>query len=245
MNWADDVAYSAHDLEDAMIIGTIGLQELANDATVDAIVRRAITAYSYEWPKFVESEPLSPTEAREFVDRVAGVCLREPASAGSDRLKVIKTFTAAHINECVTKVQSKPSDTPEPERYARDLDVPSLLAKRVEVFKAIAHHCVIKSTAVVTLQQAGRRIVADLFSSFAFLHEPELDYDFCNIYPIDWQASALAAVTTDIKNNDHEGRSSVKRLARDYVSSMTDSQAESTWRRLFMPEGGPLFVAKL
>jgi len=245
MNWADDVAYSAHDLEDAIIIGTIGLQELASESIRDKIVQRAITAYTYEWPTFVESEPLTAEDAEQLLNEVVERCLKEPASSRSDRIKVLKSFMSWHIHECVTQVEIRKSTIEAPERYTRDLWVPPRLAKRVELFKAIPWVCVIKSTPVVTLQHAGRRVVSDLFKAFSFKSHESLDYDLANLYPIDWQADCANAVATDIKNDDHERRFQVKQLARDYVGSMTDAQAESIWRRLYMPEGGPLFTAKL
>jgi dGTP triphosphohydrolase len=61
------------------------------------------------------------------------------------------------------------------------------------------------------------------------------------LYPIDWTEDVDLAVNTTMTNRDPFA---LKRLARDYIASMTDHFAELQWRRLHLPGEGGLFVSR-
>jgi dGTP triphosphohydrolase len=102
--------------------------------------------------------------------------------------------------------------------------------------------CVIRSPQVVTLQHAGKRIVRQLFDVFSGSTAKSLDRTLQRFYPTDWQDGCDRAITTCL---EAENRNVIRSFARDYVASMTDAQAEATWRRLFLPAGGSIFTATL
>jgi len=246
MNWADDVAYAMHDLEDAIMIGTIRLDDLSNDSMRESISRQAIDSYGKEYKDRADKRPLTEPEVESYIDVIAQKCMRDCLKRGSDRLAALKSFMSNQINDCVIGVSVVSSGIAHPPRYTRTLEIPDELAKRVESFKAIVMMCAIRTPAVITLQHAGRKVVSELFSVFSDVKSIEKGaaYWLQEYYPFDWQDRAKKAIEAFVLSAG-TSKFEVERFARDYVSSMTDSQAETTWKRLFDPAGGSLFVPRI
>lgn len=235
MNWSDDVAYSSHDLEDALVIGTVRGEDLRSPEKRNRIFALAARNYGKDYSDFDEARPLTQVDVDTALDAICRQCIEK----AGDRLTNIKMFVAAHINECVTSVEatSRPNSENAPRRYRFDLKIDPEMVRRVEIYKAVTFACVIQTNSVLSLQQAGRRVAVDLYETYS----DEKNLDLRYLYPDDWTGRVDNALTA-VKS--HVDELALKRLARDYVGTMTDHFAEEQWKRLKLPGHGHLFIAR-
>jgi dGTPase len=232
MDWADDVAYSSHDLEDALAIGTIRSEDLRNPSKVAQILALATKAYSDNFPGYERKRGLNATDVESAVDDIIRECIDKPG----DRIKNIKVFVGQHINDCVTTAVAEDVGHVF-RRYRYRLIPDSAMVRRVEIYKAVNYACVIMTNSVLSLQQAGRKVVTDLYSVYSDAENAELRY----LYPDDWSERVDSALREQKTETDPLA---VKNLARDYVATMTDRFAEEQWRMLNLPGEGRLFTAR-
>lgn len=231
MNWSDDIAYSSHDLEDALVIGTVQREDLEKQSKQEMILAIASKSYGDDYPEFEKKRKLTAADVDTELDNVIRQCM----TPQNKRLARIKMFVASHINDCVITANSKPTGE-QPRRYAFSLQLDPAVVRKVEIYKAITHACVINTNPVLTLQQAGRKIVKDLYKVYSDDQNDVVRF----LYPDDW-GDRVGDALTEVKTG--VDRLALKRLSRDYIATMTDRFAEEQWRRLNLP-GGNLFVAR-
>lgn len=214
MDWADDVAYSVHDVEDGVGGGRIDLALLA-DADERAAVAHAAAAYSSESAADLE-EVLGDLLALPVVaSGVAGASGRGPSS-GPAAGAALKMVTSELIGRFVTGAvaATRAAFGPEPLlRYSCDLQVPRLLRAEVAVLKAVALHYVMGDPLRRTIQRREQRMLTDLVEIFSTRGASVLDPLFAY-----WYDAAA----------DDAGR---LRVVLDQVSLLTDAQAVARHRR--------------
>jgi len=134
MDWADDVAYCVHDLEDAIVSGAFDPLALADPAVADDVVGVAAVQYAPE----LSADDLG-SAAQRIVD-LAYWPARFDHSARS--LAGLKNMTSRLIRRFCTEAQSATrqahGDGPL-RRYLADLIVPLEARAEVAVLKAITH----------------------------------------------------------------------------------------------------------
>jgi dGTPase len=217
MDWADDVAYSVHDVEDGVSAGFVRLETLLRDAEERAALCRDVAeVYSSEPPDVLEGA-LAGLLADPAVAGVAGfdgssralVALKHAASL------LIGRFVAA----AVAATRGVAGDGPL-RRYAADLVVPRATRAQCALLKGIALRYVMRRPGSTERYAREQEVLLELVSALAERAPDELDPVFAPLFA---------------QAGDDEAR---LRVVIDQVASLTDPAALAWHRRLVGARGG-------
>jgi len=209
MDWADDVAYSVHDVDDGVHAGLIRL------ATVDDGVRAELCA--------VAAALYSPWPAEDLAPMLDGLLdlptLRDLAgydgSYGAQvaAKRATSELTGRFAAAAITATRATHGDAPLG-RYAADLVVPAAIAAECALLKAMAAHFVMAQLGAAE-RQAGQRLVLTELVEAVFAGAPAtLDRGLVAA----WRTAP-----------DDEGR---LRVVIDQIAQLTDSSAIAWHDRL-------------
>ncbi|MEU4791807.1 deoxyguanosinetriphosphate triphosphohydrolase [Micromonospora tulbaghiae] len=214
MDWADDVAYSVHDVEDGIHGGYVDLRPLLADADE----RRALCAdvaaeYSGEAP-----EDLGEVLADLLADPVLA-----PLAAydGSHRaLAALKATTSVLTGRFVAGVVAATEERHGPgphRRYAADLEVPRRIRAQCALLKGIALRYVMRRPGAEDRYERQRDVLAGLVAALLDRAPDALDPVFAPL----WRGAADDAARL--------------RVVIDQVASLTDPAALAWHARLVSP----------
>ncbi|MCW2781907.1 MAG: putative deoxyguanosinetriphosphate triphosphohydrolase [Marmoricola sp.] len=159
MDFADDVAYSVHDLEDGVVAGRIDLVQLDAPAA-----RREVWETVRDWylPS-ASDEALDDAFARL---REVGTWPSAPYDGSRRALASLKNLTSDVIGVFCGSVQhaTRKAYGDQPlVRHLADLVVPEVTVLEVGVLKGIAAHYVMRTDDRITLMDRQRTLMAELF----------------------------------------------------------------------------------
>jgi dGTPase len=208
MDWADDVAYSVHDVEDGIVAGKIAL-----DALRAPVEQQAVCAAAGSYAPDADADELAAA-----LERVLAVDGWPPTYAGTRRdLGALKNLTSALIGRFATTAQQATHDRwgRRPlSRYAADLVVPRDAQLEVAALKGVAAHFVMRveeRAAVLTRQR-------DLLTGLVRALVAGAPAGLLPAYAQDWRAAA----------DDAERL----RVVVDQVATLTDTSAVAWHARL-------------
>lgn len=209
MDWADDVAYSVHDVEDAVYSGFITPDQLAPGAGMDAVLARALVEVG---------DRLSEDDLADAYDRLCALPVWPHAFDHSARsLAALKSFTSALIGRfCATTVQ-RTREVAGPgtlTRYGADLHVPRDQRAEVALLKAVSSHFVFFRDGVDTMYADQRRLLTELVEVLTSSAPTHLHPLFAEL----WEQAADEAAA--------------RRVVIDQVASLTDVSAVRWHNRL-------------
>jgi dGTPase len=211
MDWADDVAYSVHDVEDGIHAGLIDLNALQSADTSAAICRLVAQAY------LPGSDPADLAAALDRLigspawpagySRYAG-SLRDLAALKDLTSQLIGRFTSAA--EAATRAAHPQAQLT---RYAGSLEVPTGIRHEVAVLKGIANLFVMQRSGSKRSYDRQRAMIAELVSALSASAPESLEPHFRPT----WQHAP-----------DDAGR---LRVVVDQVASLTDISVVAWHRR--------------
>lgn len=156
MDWADDVAYSVHDLEDGVHAGLVTPKRMD-----DAGERRALLEVAAR--DYVDA---SFDELSAALERLVALPFWPTAYDGSQRsLARLKDTTSQLIGRFCQAVEDATRAayaSSALRRYDADLVVPREIRLECDVLKAVTAHFVMAREGAATLQMAQRELVAEL-----------------------------------------------------------------------------------
>ncbi|HTT53556.1 MAG TPA: deoxyguanosinetriphosphate triphosphohydrolase [Streptosporangiaceae bacterium] len=211
MDWADDVAYSVHDLEDGLHAGLITLDALADPAERPAVVK--LTAAEYCAPGSVTEAEL----AGVFDGLLALPCWPSGYDAGPFGLAALKNLTSELIGRLCGAAHSATlaaSGGQPVTRYTADLAVPRRQRLECALLKGVTAHFVMSRAGAAEAQARERELVTELAAAVRIGAPGTLDPSL---------RAAYEAAGTDPAR---------LRVVVDQVASLTDTSAVAWHARL-------------
>ena len=208
MDWADDVAYSVHDVEDALHAGMVSMAALRSPVERAQVCRTAAAHYCDAAPAELEEVLTALLDDPAWPDEFTGD-LASLAALKDLTSELIGRFCRAA--EGATRAAHGPGRLT---RYRADLRVPRRARLECALLKAIAAHFVMGRAEALAYQVEERNMVTDLVEAL-WKHAPgALDPHFRDVFltaPDD--AAALRVIV-------------------DQVASLTDTSAVALHARL-------------
>jgi dGTPase len=211
MDFADDVAYSVHDVEDGVVAGRIDLTLVAKDADL----REAIWSTVRDWYLPVCSSDLLEDAYARLSSLDAWPLTGYDGSRRS--LAGLKNLTSRLINRFCGGVQEAVRGAELPAvlvRYRADVPVPEAVRAEIAVLKGIAAHLVMRADDRVAENERQRQLLQELVGAFVLAGDHLLE----------------PAFRADFAAADSDG--SRLRVVIDQVASLTDPSAVEAHRRL-------------
>jgi len=211
MDWADDVAYSVHDLEDALVAGHLDIRALQGAGASGDPEGLLDVARTY-------AGDADPAELGAAVERLTALGFWPTTYDGSLRdLAALKNLTSQLIGRFCTAAELATRErhgVGRLTRYAADLVVPREQRLEVAVLKAIANRWVMQRAGAEPVYAGQREVVQELVAAIRLTAPESLD-------PVLRTAYDAAA--------DDAGR---LRVVIDQVASLTDRSVVTWHQRL-------------
>ncbi|MFN8097980.1 MAG: deoxyguanosinetriphosphate triphosphohydrolase [Dermatophilaceae bacterium] len=162
MDWSDDVAYSVHDVEDAIASRRLDPRRLRDPGEIGAVLAVARGAYAAD---------LTADDLGGALERLLALGVVPAAYAGTRRdLAALKDMTSRVIGRFVvaSEVATREAYGDGPlVRYAARLVVPDATRAECAVLKAVAAHFVMNVGERLTQMATQRDIIAGLVDAYA------------------------------------------------------------------------------
>ena len=237
MEWADDVSYAVHDLEDFYLAGSLPLALLTQSGAARERVAEQLVARRRRRGKLAEDgdDTQRPTggELAAAFDEVfeeadgpfAGFArLGGEYDGSTEARQALRLMRKRLIDRLVHSVSLADPAAP-PRRHHNDLVVPRDAHLLNDVLRDLLWIFVIEHPRMATYQHGQRRVVAELFT----IHATTVREGDTSLFPRDLQFDlqqlrvGAAAAGREVE---------VLRLVADHVGQMTDDYAARLHRRL-------------
>jgi dGTPase len=205
MDWADDVAYSVHDVEDGLQAGLVSMKDLSDQSERARVSAVALAHYcAPEWD--VTAAELEAV----FTEFMRLDCWQFSFDGGPGSLAAAKNLTSELVGRLCQAAEdgTRAVAGPAPlSRYAADLEVPRRQLLECALLKAVAAHYVMTRKDAVAEQAREREVITELALAVERGAPATLD----PVFQPAWDGAA----------NDQERR----RVIIDQLASLTDTSA--------------------
>jgi dGTPase len=210
MDWADDVAYSVHDLEDGLHAGLVTMDQLRDPAEQLAVASLTLTSYCK--PGSTSVDELTAA----FVGLLALDCWPSHFDGSLASSAAVKHLTSELIGRLCGAAEhaTRPTGREPLSRYDADLVVP--LQQRLEcaLLKGVTAYYVMSRSGVAAAQAREREVIYELADAILLGAPGTLD-------PVFWSDFESAS--------DEAAR---LRVVVDQIASLTDTSATAWHHRL-------------
>ena len=226
MDWADDIAYAVHDLEDALRSRFVSYNDFVDDSLRDLLIRDVSERLR---ANELNVSPSQVLDGWNELLKYAGTFLRyERADPFFERKALRKQLTSELIDGFLAGCERRERHgdrRPRSARYQYKLEVSGAARVKQTLLTQLVRLKVMRSPQVRTLEYRATHILKGLF--VAFTKESERR----DLLPEDWREE-LDSCRDEVER---------KRVACDYIAGMTDSYAEQMYARLYLPGTGSIY----
>jgi len=221
MDWADDVAYSVHDLEDGLNAGLVTFGQLHDPAE-----RASVAEVTLRW--YLDPAEVSlPELTAVFDDLMTLDCWPKTFDGGPDALAALKNLTSELVGRFCVAAQDATRATCAARagdvaagslrRYLCDFVVPRRQRLECALLKGVAARYVMAREGAAAQQARERELIAELAATIQVGAPRTLD----PLFRPAWQAA--------------ESDPARRRVVIDQIASLTDTSARSWHLRLTTP----------
>ena len=215
MDWADDVAYSVHDLEDGLHAGLITFEKLQEPSEREVV--SVVAERDYCEPGEVTQAELTAV----FADLMALDCWPKTFDGGPGALAALKNLTSELVGRfCVAAQEATHTACRDPDRlirYGCDLVVPRAQRLECALLKGVTARYVMTRAGAAAAQARERELIAELAAAVEAGAPGTLD----RVFRPAWESAASDAAR--------------RRVVIDQIASLTDTSAIAWHRRLCGP----------
>jgi len=219
MDWADDIAYSVHDLEDGVASGYLRPATWDSDRFVETIWRSVCGAPI----RFQDGPPSQDTVAGHLDGLARELAPWEPEIPKD----IMREVTRSYIDKFASAV-----DVECPKKVATSFDfqlrIPEEIRIENQVLKSITIEYILRDDRTAALFHKGEEIITRLFEALFDSTQAPARHRFL-LFP--------RSMRPDL-DSDRDNQSALARATCDHIASMTEGQALTLYSRLFEPAGG-------
>lgn len=218
MDWADDVAYAVHDMEDFYRAGLIPLERLIKEGKErDNFLDRT-------FKRLGAKRALSSTDKQRLQEALSEILLyvrvREPYQGSRSQRAELRNSTSFFIGRYINSVELV-------ERNSEPIQIADDYKAEVTMLKQLTWDYVIENPALETQQHGQKRVIKELFDVF-------MDAANSNggsktnwtMFPVGYREELEK--TEELDNAEKEQT----RIVTDLIASMTEQQALKMYQRL-------------
>jgi dGTPase len=215
MDWADDIAYSVHDLEDFHRVGIIPWATILSDKNRDALVSEVVSNW-FDAPSDASGK------LRAAFDRIQEIFIPFPAvtdqiyDGSREQRRQLRNLTSILIGRYVRSVTLTGSIN------GRAVSIGEESALEVRLLKQVARHYVIGLPALHAQQFGQKRVVTELFEIFLDQGKQEK----WSLFP------------ARLRYIWHDAKGEAARLSADCIAALTENEAYQLHKRLMGIESG-------
>jgi dGTPase len=210
MDWADDVAYSVHDLEDGLHAGLVTLHQLRDPAEQQAVASLTLTSYCK--PGSTSLDELTAA----FAGLLALDCWPSDFDGSLASSAGVKYLTSELIGRLcgAAEYATRPPGHQPVSRYEADLTVPHQQRLECALLKGVTAYYVMSRSGVVVAQARERELISELAAAILASAPDTLDA----VFRPEFKAASDDAARL--------------RVVIDQVASLTDTSAIAWHQRL-------------
>ena len=217
MDWADDITYAVHDLEDFYRAGLIPLERLytrgSNGSSGMTTEIDRVAAELHEEEDLAEDQTKAAERLVYLID-LYFLPLDAPFDGRRQQREALRTAASALITRFINAISLREA-TAEDTRLVK---IDKEAEFDVKLLKGLTKHYVIQHPRVVSIRAGQRRMLETLFSVYVDVIGSKKHRD-------------RALLPQAIRDRRDRGDSS-QRLAADLLASMTERQVVQTYQRL-------------
>jgi dGTPase len=242
MDWADEISYACHDLEDFTKAGFVPLDDILNGSAVlrrrprktnppggndtsNASEAEHVANYLRTYKGFTDDEIATVfSELERLLGQTTGTKRDERRNRKrySSITSILLNYFLGPGLKLTPAIGSDYGDALV--RYGAILTIPREKKLVARALKALTAAYVIDDQGLATQQAGQRRIIGDLFSAFS--SEPT------RLLSSYWKEELDYLERLDEKDADHGDSNPKIRIAADAIAAMTEREAVRTWRRI-------------